>query len=439
MLRESELELFGGLGSGWQREYEGEFEGEFEDELEAELEAEFETEREIIGLADTRVRVTNTSAAPFRYICNFEYNGSPMCSGTLIAPNVVLTAAHCLHDKKTNRRRDPRRMTVIPGRDAGRRPFGTAHALRFNFARGYRDRRDNVTPRDYAVIYLREPIGNRVGFWTIAHTSSPRDPLGTSISAAPLPSPLGRQRVNLSGYPGDRCFVTAASAGRRLCHQWRAKDRAVVEQAGMLHYLNDTFGGHSGSPVWVKRDASLGGRVMVGIHVGADDRGRPGATPVVANRGVRITPAILADIRRLLRQAPPVPRPPRQLPIGPFRILDRFQHAQPGVQPHHRAVIEEIARRIVSSISSPPVIHTVRLVGHADSSGPDAFNLNLGRQRALDVQRQLVAAIDRLRPGHSRRVSMVVQSLGEAKPIANNNTPEGRARNRRVEVFLAGR
>jgi outer membrane protein OmpA-like peptidoglycan-associated protein len=125
------------------------------------------------------------------------------------------------------------------------------------------------------------------------------------------------------------------------------------------------------------------------------------------------------------------------LPAGPFRILDGFAYDKPGLMPQHGPLVEEIARRVVAT--TPPVVHTVRLVGNADSSGDDAYNLELGRKRAAEVQKALVAAIERLRPGHSRAVQIVVQSLGEAKPIADNTTPEGRARNRRVEVFLAAR
>jgi V8-like Glu-specific endopeptidase/outer membrane protein OmpA-like peptidoglycan-associated protein len=416
------------------RELEYELEGEYEleAELEGEFEGEFEAEREVIGV-DTRVRVTNTRAAPFRYICNLvDNNGlTPMCTGTLIAPNVVLTAAHCLFN------RTPARMTVVPGRNGIQRPFGTANAQKFGFAQNFKDANDFVTPNDYAVIYLSQPIGNTVGHWSIAHTSSPTDPLGTSISGAPLPT--GQQRVNISGYPADKCFVTG-NPPQRVCQQWRARNRLRVVQGGMMHYLNDTFGGHSGSPVWIKRPASLGGRVMVGLHVGGDDLGRAGGTPFAANRGIRFTPAIVNDIRRLVGLAPTVPRrPPRtQPPARPFvRVLDGFQFDRPGVQPHHQPIIAELARRIVAA--GPPRIHTIRIVGHADSAGGDAYNLNLGRQRALDVQRHLVAAIERLRPGHSRNVQVVVQSLGESRPIAPNTTPQGRARNRRVEVTLVGR
>jgi V8-like Glu-specific endopeptidase len=408
------------------QELEYELEGEHELETELESELEFEAQREIIG-TDTRVRVTNTRAAPFRYICNLvDNNGlTPMCSGTLVAPNVVLTAAHCLFG------RTPARMTVVPGRNGIQRPFGTARAQRFAFAQGFRNASDFVTPRDYAVIYLADPIGTAVGHWSIAHTSSRIDPLGTSISAAPVPN---GQRVNLSGYPGDKCSIRG-NPPQRVCEQWRARNVLRAVQAGMMHYLNDSARGHSGSPVWVKRRASVGGRVMVGLHVAGDDLGRRGGTPFAANRGIRFTPAIVNDIRRLIRLAPAVPRPP-VTPARPFRILDRFVFESPAVQPHHQPMIDEIARTVTASLGSPRPIHTIRLVGHADSQGRDAYNLDLGQQRATAVQRALVA---RLGPANSRRVSIVVQSLGESRPISDNNTPDGRARNRRVEVFLIGR
>src|SRR3712207_2285292 len=238
-------------------EYESEFEleSEFEGEGEFEYEGEYELESEVIGV-DTRVLGSNTSAAPFRYICNLVDGNFPMSSGTLNAPNAVLKAAHSLNGK------NPNNMTVLPGRNGLRITIGAARAPRFNFTAGFTGPSDFVTPRDYACIYLREPIGNRVGFCTIAHTRRPFDPLGTSISAAPLPAPLGRQRVNISGYPGDKCF-NAGTPPRRVCRQWRATNTAVREQGGMIHYLDDTMPGPSGSPGWVKRDASLGGRVMV--------------------------------------------------------------------------------------------------------------------------------------------------------------------------------
>lgn len=432
MLRELELEY----------ELEAEFEGELDSEWETEWETEFEyeledesAEREVIG-RDTRRLVTNTRVAPYRYICSLVHNGRPAGSGTLIGPNTVLTAAHVIQGKTA------RNMIAIPGRNADRRrgdfrPFGTAQGAAFRFAPGYRGPADDVTPRDYGVVYLSQPIGNLVGHWTIAHTSSARDPLGTSISGAPLPRPPRALKVNLSGYPGDKGF-NFGTPPQPLRQQWRAKNRAVRELNGMLHYRNDTFGGHSGCPVWVKRSASQGGRVMVGIHVGGDDpniRGR-------ANRGVRITPAILNVIRSWLRAAPPVRpvrppvRPPRTWPTGPFRILDRFVLNSPAVQPHHRPLLAEVARAIVSG--TPPV-HTVRLVGHADSAGSDAYNLRLGQQRAAAVHSELLRAVDALRPGHSRRVQFVVQSLGEARPVAPNDTADNRARNRRVEIHLAGR
>ena len=73
---------------------------------------------------------------------------------------------------------------------------------------------------------------------------------------------------------------------------------------------------------------------------------------------------------------------------------------------------------------------SVRLRGYTDSSGEAAMNQALSEKRALAVRDALVAlgiAAERIQ----------AEGLGEASPIADNGTPQGRARNRRVEVLLS--
>jgi outer membrane protein OmpA-like peptidoglycan-associated protein len=66
--------------------------------------------------------------------------------------------------------------------------------------------------------------------------------------------------------------------------------------------------------------------------------------------------------------------------------------------------------------------------GHTDSIGGDVANLDLSRRRASSVKRALVS-------GHSIGASRLTTSgYGEARPRDRNDTLEGRARNRRVEL-----
>lgn len=71
----------------------------------------------------------------------------------------------------------------------------------------------------------------------------------------------------------------------------------------------------------------------------------------------------------------------------------------------------------------------IDVVGHADSQGSDAFNLDLSERRANATAGYLVS--------HKVKAERIyVAGMGEKQPIATNDTPEGRAKNRRVEITL---
>jgi outer membrane protein OmpA-like peptidoglycan-associated protein len=71
----------------------------------------------------------------------------------------------------------------------------------------------------------------------------------------------------------------------------------------------------------------------------------------------------------------------------------------------------------------------VTIAGHTDSTGTAEHNMELSRNRALAVAQYLQGqnvALERL----------AATGYGETRPIASNDTPEGRAQNRRVEITL---
>ncbi len=68
-----------------------------------------------------------------------------------------------------------------------------------------------------------------------------------------------------------------------------------------------------------------------------------------------------------------------------------------------------------------------RIEGHTDSMGPEQYNEGLSMRRAESVQRYVIrGGIDTQR--------LDTQGLGESRPLADNDTREGRAQNRRVAL-----
>jgi outer membrane protein OmpA-like peptidoglycan-associated protein len=71
----------------------------------------------------------------------------------------------------------------------------------------------------------------------------------------------------------------------------------------------------------------------------------------------------------------------------------------------------------------------VRIEGHTDSAGDAKYNQQLSERRANAVKTVLLSR-------GVQESQIVVVGLGEAKPVADNGTSDGRAKNRRVELHI---
>lgn len=103
-----------------------------------------------------------------------------------------------------------------------------------------------------------------------------------------------------------------------------------------------------------------------------------------------------------------------------------FDFAKADIKPSSYAYLDRLAETLIRTNSN------IVVKGHTDNVGPEDVNLRLSRERAENVTRYLE---DRGVP--SSRLS--VRYYGMSRPIATNDTEEGRARNRRVEFEILNR
>ena len=92
------------------------------------------------------------------------------------------------------------------------------------------------------------------------------------------------------------------------------------------------------------------------------------------------------------------------------------------------------AREKLAKISGIVLAHpglTLQIEGHTDSVGTDEYNQQLSERRADSVR-------DFLAENGVPASSITARGLGKTQPVASNDTPEGRQRNRRVELVVNG-
>jgi len=90
-------------------------------------------------------------------------------------------------------------------------------------------------------------------------------------------------------------------------------------------------------------------------------------------------------------------------------------------------LLPEIAR--VAQVLQKYPQTTILVEGHTDSTGSAEYNQKLSERRAESVQKELV------RNGIPQS-RITTQGFGKNRPVAGNNTAEGRAKNRRVEIRI---
>lgn len=102
-----------------------------------------------------------------------------------------------------------------------------------------------------------------------------------------------------------------------------------------------------------------------------------------------------------------------------------FDTNRSDIKPNFRPILDKFA----ASLMENPYA-SVKIIGHTDSTGSDALNDPLSLNRAARVRDYLAA-----RGVASNRIS--VTGAGSHEPVAPNDTPANRAKNRRVEIFVA--
>ena len=102
-----------------------------------------------------------------------------------------------------------------------------------------------------------------------------------------------------------------------------------------------------------------------------------------------------------------------------------FDVGRSAIKPNFAPILNQFA----TSLNQNPVT-TVTIIGHTDNTGSDAINNPLSIDRADSARDYLVSR-------GVARTRIATDGRGSREPVADNNSQQGRDKNRRVEIYVA--
>lgn len=214
---------------------------------------------------DDRALIADTTQLPWRCVCQLVVEGQTgrriMGTGWLAGPRTVFTAGHNLLSEA--HRHQASTIWVLPARAGDAVPYGYAATSSFAVHPLWQATADRE--RDIGVVWLDEPIGERIGWFGFAAHDD---------------TALTHLLVNNAGYPADKPLGT----------QWFNAGRILDVGAKTVTYGLDTEPGQSGSPVFYLDTQQR--RIVVAVHAYGD---------AADNIGVRITTDLYDELQAWIR------------------------------------------------------------------------------------------------------------------------------------------